>query len=216
MDAANADGDAVHKQYDVALARLEQAFLRVQRAASCYPSDSLAVFEARQAYERARLVWLSAELALRGDALLKASRSRVPRSNVLVVGRSDQVVRSLVVLLKTQGYAAAVGCSVAELYGALRESVHTVVLVSVDCAMARDRALLDVIRHAVSPLPFVALIRGGLANLQPVAFDRVVSDPSDIGQITGALDQVTAIHVAVVPPLPIAPQGDAGLAVAQE
>ncbi|SEJ33251.1 hypothetical protein [Paraburkholderia diazotrophica] len=214
MDAANADGDAVHKQYDVALARLEQAFQRVQRAAGCYPSDSLAVFEARQAYERARLVWLSAELTLRGDALLNAPRSRVPRGNVLVVGRSDQIVRSLVVLLKTQGYAS-MGCSVAELYGALRESAYAVVLLSVDCAMARDRALLDAIRHAVLPLPIVALIRGSLASLQHVPFDHVVSDPSDIGQIAGALDQVTARHVAVVSPFPIAPQGDAGLAVVQ-
>ncbi|MEX3934078.1 hypothetical protein AB4Y32_20105 [Paraburkholderia phymatum] len=82
--------------------------------------------------------------------------------------------------------------------------------------MARDRAHLDAIRHAVSRLPIVALIRGSLANLQPVAFDRVVSDPSDIGHITAALDQVTASHIAVVPPLPIAPQGDAGLAVAQQ
>ncbi|MEM5383851.1 hypothetical protein VSR68_09630 [Paraburkholderia phymatum] len=205
----------MHKQFDVALARLEQAFERVQRVASCYPADSLAVVEARQAYERARLVWLSAELALRGNALLNAPRSRVPRSNVLVVGRSDQVVRSLAVLLRTQGYAA-VGCSVAELYGALRESAYAAVLVSVDRAMARDRALLDAITHAVLPLPIVALIRGSLANLQPVAFDRVVSDPAGIAQIAIALDQVIAGHVAVVPPFTIAPQGDAGLAVAQQ
>jgi hypothetical protein len=215
MDAANTDGDAVHKQYDVALARLERAFERVQRVASSYPPNSLAVFEARQAYERARLVWLLAELILRGLALMNAPRSRVSRGNVLVAGRSHQVVRSLVVLLRTQGYAA-VGCSLAELYGALRESAYAAVLVSVDSAMARDRALLDAISHAVLPLPIVALIRGSLANCQPVAFDRIVSDPSDIAQIAGALDQVTAGHVAAVPPFTIAPQGDAGLAVAQQ
>ncbi|MEM5436516.1 hypothetical protein [Paraburkholderia diazotrophica] len=83
------------------LARLGRAFQRVQRPAGCHPSDPLAVIEAGQACERAKLVWLSADLTLCGDALLNAPRSRVPHGKVLIVGRSDQIVRSQLALLKT-------------------------------------------------------------------------------------------------------------------
>ncbi|CAD6547922.1 hypothetical protein ACFQ3P_25740 [Paraburkholderia sabiae] len=68
MNTSSAHDDALRREYDAALAQLDDAYRQLEQALRHHPSDSSAVVDARQMYERARRGWLSSELALRGIA----------------------------------------------------------------------------------------------------------------------------------------------------
>ena len=76
FEAMAVDERTLQREYEYALVELQKQFEVVRTLTSGDPVDPLAVHRAREAYERARLLWLSCDLRLRSIGISSPFRFR--------------------------------------------------------------------------------------------------------------------------------------------
>jgi hypothetical protein len=168
-------------QFDVAFSRLEAAQRRLQALASDPRNDGIELQTARNAYDHARLFWLSSEAALRSVAIFGTYHCPVRR--VVILQGNSHVSESIALLLRLRGFRTTVMSThhPADADGVTQQAA--VVLVDVERKpQPADELALNRIRMR-SAARLVAMIPPALHDHAWDAFDAVLLKPASIEAI---------------------------------
>jgi hypothetical protein len=107
MNRTDHPDDNAKAQFDEAARRLQAAEARL-RALAAYPlADEITRQAALEAYEEARLIWLSCEAVLRSMEIVDDTR-RHPGKSVVILRGDPHIAESIALLLRLRGFRTTV------------------------------------------------------------------------------------------------------------
>jgi hypothetical protein len=176
-------------QFDDAIARLDAAQSRIRALYDNPLADETARAVAWEAYEQARLLWLSCEAMLRSAAIIDREARRKNR-RVVVVHGNTHIAESLMLLLRLRGFGAT---ALARRPVGDRAGGTAPAAIIVDIERAADREWLfplDALKTAASTR-VIALIPAALRHHAWDGLDEVLVKPASIDAVVCAIGRNT-------------------------
>src|SRR5262249_42517703 len=140
-------------------------------------ADSLELDFARRAYATARLIYLSCDLRLRSDGVVRTFKSRRSKC-VLVFSPAEMWRHSMAALLRIQGYSTDVTGDLSAFINARRKRSHSAVVVAMGRGARHASDLLDDVQQAALPLPVFFLLddRAGTTDSIKESIDCLMAE----------------------------------------
>lgn len=157
MEATTVDASLLQREFCDALEQLETRFEALRRVSDDHAADPLHVHNAQKSYQLARLVWLSCDLQLRSEGVLRARSFR--RSGcILVYSRLQEFRNSLAALLRIHGYQTTTACDFGEIHSAQRERPLAALVAYLEPETRSDVVFIGDLKRAAAPLPMVLFV----------------------------------------------------------
>ncbi|MGU7782041.1 hypothetical protein [Burkholderia sp. PU8-34] len=172
-------------QFDEAARRLEAAEVRV-RALSINPlADEAALQTALEAYEMARLLWLSSEAVLRSAVVTNGQPQHIGKCVVILHG-NEHVGESIALLLRLRGFGTTAIPS-NRLERAIRHGPAAAVIFDIE-RDPRDACVLAANSFDTYPdARIIGIVPPTLENYDWRGFDTILVKPTSIDMIVWAI-----------------------------
>lgn len=173
-------------EFDDALRRLEAAEARVQALSANPSTDELTLQNALEAYQEARLLWLSSEAVLRSAAIVEEQPRHSGKSVVIVQGNNAHVGESIALLLRLRGFRTTL-LSKHRLDDATPHGPIAAIIVDIERNFDKARV------HAIKSLKtdsrarIIGMIPQSLEYADWQGFDTVLVKPASIDTIVQAI-----------------------------
>ena len=189
------DERLLQQEYEDALIELQKWFDAVRILSGDDSIDPLAVHRARQAYERARLLWLSCDLRLRSMGIIGPFQFRQAKG-ILIYSATENVRRSLSDLLRAHTYVPIEIARVDELHASAQDFRFAAVLAYIEPAMRRAPSFVTYLKRVSQPLPLIILPRFSMGTTQADRASIARHGPSLLTTLFPELDSAIRLAAA--------------------
>jgi hypothetical protein len=185
------------REFEASLAKLQAVTEQMQHTEDAEGIDSVAFARALESYQRARLVWLSNEIALRSSAMCMPVRVPAPE-RVLSLHCAEPIAASYEILLRINGYPVMSLDGLAGLDTLLDHFAPQAVLLDLDEGFGMKLACVVRVREwqrqgqaeGRADMRIVGLASPRLAHRGVPLVDVIVGKPAQFGEL------VDAFHVS--------------------
>jgi hypothetical protein len=180
------------REFEASLVKLQAVTEQMQHTEDADGLDSLAFARALENYQRAKLVWLSNEIMLRGSAICMPARVPAPE-RVLSLHCAEPVAASYEILLRINGYPVVSLDEPGGLDALLDRFVPQAVLLDLDERFGMKLACIVRAREwqrqqdGWRDMRIVGLASPRLAQTHVPLVDIMIGKPAQLGELVDAI-----------------------------